>query len=77
MIWVGQKIGKSLIEKVDADAFNIMHATGAQAQQTVFHTHFHVIPRRKTDNFDAFPRPRYNDVEPEKTAETIKSAFLQ
>ncbi len=34
-----------------APAFHLMANTGAEALQTVFHTHFHLMPRRNGDGF--------------------------
>src|SRR5437879_3368875 len=41
------------------DGMNVMHATGAAAFQTVFHFHFHVIPRYFNDPIKLpwVPRP--------------------
>ncbi|MFA6446474.1 MAG: HIT family protein, partial [Candidatus Paceibacterota bacterium] len=38
-----------LRDKYQATGINILNANGADAQQTVFHTHIHLIPRRPND----------------------------
>ena len=34
---------------------NILNASGVDAQQTVFHLHFHILPRSKDDGINAWP----------------------
>ena len=38
-------ISKSIIEVTGATSYNIIQNNGSQAGQTVFHVHFHIIPR--------------------------------
>lgn len=38
-------ISKSIIEVTGASSYNIIQNNGSQAGQTVFHVHFHIIPR--------------------------------
>jgi histidine triad (HIT) family protein len=45
-------VGKILKEKLNIDGYNILSANGKCAQQTVFHTHYHIIPRYNNDNLD-------------------------
>ena len=35
--------------------FNLLNASGESAQQSVKHFHFHIIPRKEADGFDAWP----------------------
>lgn len=35
---------------------NILHASGKDAQQTVFHFHFHIFPRFKDDGLNTRPK---------------------
>ena len=34
---------------------NILNANGEQAQQSVFHLHYHILPRKDKNEFNAFP----------------------
>ena len=43
-------ISKSIIEVTGASSYNIIQNNGSQAGQTVFHLHFHILPR--TDGVD-------------------------
>ncbi len=52
-----KKVAEALVGGLGAEGVNILHASRQAAQQTVFHLHFHVVPRRRGDGLDAFPRP--------------------
>ena len=41
-----------LKEKLGATGVNILNASGKDAQQSVFHIHYHVVPRSKDDGLD-------------------------
>ena len=38
-------ISKSIVEVTGASSYNIIQNTGSHAGQTVFHVHFHIIPK--------------------------------
>ena len=42
-------------KKLGFDAVNIINASGKEAEQSVFHLHFHIIPRTKNDKLKVFP----------------------
>jgi len=42
-------------QKLEAEGVNILHASGERAQQSIPHFHFHLLPRFKNDNIDAWP----------------------
>ncbi len=50
-----QHVARRLVEK-DATGVNLLHASGKDAQQSVFHLHFHVVPRRAGDGLDLWIR---------------------
>ncbi|MHA1797428.1 MAG: HIT family protein, partial [Candidatus Helarchaeota archaeon] len=37
---------------------NLIHGSGKEAQQDVFHFHIHIVPRRKKDNFKLHYDPK-------------------
>lgn len=37
------------------DGVNVMNASGEAAEQSVFHLHFHIIPRKKDDGLHTWP----------------------
>ena len=44
-----QRLARRAHERLDADGVNLINACGAEAWQTVFHFHMHVIPRYADD----------------------------
>lgn len=42
-------------KNLEFDGVNIINASGKDAEQTVFHLHFHIIPRKNGDNLKVFP----------------------
>jgi histidine triad (HIT) family protein len=56
LIVVAKNIGKDLLERNSAQAMNLLHAAGKEAQQSVFHLHFHVVPRFDNDGLDLWFR---------------------
>lgn len=49
IILVAKKISKKMKDSIGADGVNFYHASGIHAEQSVFHFHLHVVPRRKDD----------------------------
>ena len=50
-----KKISNHYVDNCGYDGVNIINASGKEAQQTVFHFHIHIIPRKANDNVDAWP----------------------
>lgn len=40
-----QEVARAVVEELGADGVNLLNCCGAEAWQTVFHFHVHVIPR--------------------------------
>ena len=51
LIKVTQKLSEAITKSIEPDGFNIVANNGIAAGQTVFHFHFHIIPRFKNDDF--------------------------
>ena len=51
---------------------NIINACGESAEQSVFHLHFHIIPRKEDDGMHIFPNLEKKDYDLEKIAEILK-----
>jgi len=43
-------------KSLGASGINLLHASGVAAQQSVFHLHFHLIPRFDNDGLNAWPQ---------------------
>jgi len=52
VIVVARKMGLLLQKKLGASGVNFVNASGKSAQQSVFHLHFHVVPRFNDDGLN-------------------------
>lgn len=50
-----QRVAKAVKEATGCSAINILQNCGADAGQTVFHPHCHIVPRREGDKLLTFP----------------------
>ena len=50
-----QKISRHLVDNCGFDGVNILNANGESAEQTVFHFHVHILPRKEKDGQHVFP----------------------
>lgn len=69
---IGNKIGKALVESGLGEGFILSTNNGRAAGQEVFHTHFHIIPRKSDDGLSHWPQKKYVEGEAEKVASKIK-----
>ena len=49
-----QKISKHYVDDCGASGVNILNASGKDAEQSVFHLHFHILPRFEDDGLKVF-----------------------
>jgi histidine triad (HIT) family protein len=47
-----QKVGVHICGKLGCHDFNVVNANGRWAQQSVFHIHFHIVPRFENDGLN-------------------------
>lgn len=52
-----QRIAKAAVAELGADGVNLLNCCGAEAWQTVFHFHLHVIPRYADSEKDSLVPP--------------------
>jgi len=55
---LAKKLGKQMVNNLDADGMNLVQNNGETAGQTVMHFHLHLIPRYKDDNQHILWDPR-------------------
>lgn len=66
-----RKISKHYI-KLGYSGVNIMNASGEDAQQSVFHLHFHIFPRKKNDGLDTWPKFTNKKMDFSRVAKRLK-----
>lgn len=67
-----KKIASAIKEETGCDGINILQNNGAAAGQSVFHLHFHIIPRFEKDGIlPVWPQGSYKDGEAAEMAEKI------
>ena len=67
-----QKISKHYVNKAGFDGINIMNANNVEAQQSVFHYHVHIIPRKKDDGLNAWPFDKKQEMDMANIANNLK-----
>ncbi|MEM3695875.1 MAG: HIT family protein [Candidatus Bathyarchaeia archaeon] len=56
IIIVAKELAKLYKRALSANAINILHASGKEAQQDVFHFHIHLVPRYERDGLNLWYR---------------------
>ena len=51
-----KKVSNHLVDNCGYEGVNVLNATEKCAGQSVFHLHFHVIPRKTNDGIDGWPK---------------------
>jgi len=73
IITVAKKLAEVYRKALQVNAINILHASGREAQQDVFHFHIHLVPRRKNDGLNLWYKPKQKiRAEFDKTLQKIK-----
>lgn len=70
-----QNVARAILAATGAPGCNVTTANGSAAGQSVFHLHWHVIPRFEGDGFQLWPQNNYADGEAEQIAERIRDAI--
>lgn len=70
-----QKIARAVKKGMDVPGVMIAQLTGAAAGQTVFHIHFHIIPRKDGAEFRLHARQMEDPAKLKAFAERIKAAL--
>lgn len=69
VILAARKISDAITKATKAEGFTISTNRGEAAGQTVFHLHFHIIPRFRKDGLQPWP---HQESEPKTRAEIAK-----
>jgi histidine triad (HIT) family protein len=56
-----QKVAAAVMKATGAMGFNVMQNNGLAAGQTVFHIHWHIIPRFEDDSLKMWEQGSYAD----------------
>jgi histidine triad (HIT) family protein len=70
-----QKVAKAVTKALSPDGLRIVQFNGEAAGQTVFHTHFHIIPVRKGRSLARHAEGMASTEELETTAKAIRDAI--
>lgn len=69
---VVQKLSKHYVNNCGADGIDVLNANEESAEQSVFHLHFHILPRYKNDGLKVFPSLKKNPLSLEELAKKLK-----
>ena len=67
-----KKIGSHYVKDCGFDGFNILNACGKAAEQSVFHVHFHILPRKADDGEKVFPTLSGSKVDMSEVCDKLK-----
>ena len=67
-----KKISNHYVTNCGFDGVNILNANESAAEQSVFHLHFHILPRKNNDNLKTFPTLPKNNKTLEEIANILK-----
>ena len=68
---LAKKMAVLMTEKLGCDGFNLVQNNGKAAGQTVFHLHWHVIPRSEGDGIALWPQGAYEEGEMAAVAASV------
>ena len=72
IITVSKKISLMVKDNLNANGINILHASGKDAQQSVFHFHIHLVPRYKDDKLNTWPKSDYKELNFDEIIKKLK-----
>jgi histidine triad (HIT) family protein len=70
------RVGRSIDAALSPEGMNLITSAGKAAEQTVFHLHFHIVPRWHRDGFGRIwpTEHRYEDADLNDVADRIREA---
>ena len=71
-----KRLSEAMKATLGAGGVNVLNASGPHSEQSVFHLHFHVVPRWPNDGFTTWPTER-SHVEPIDDVQHRLSRWLE
>ena len=72
-----RKVGAAVMKATGATGFNIMQNNGLSAGQTMFHIHWHIIPRVEGDGLGVWEQGKYPDAETMQNVAAKVASYLE
>ena len=73
---VAKKVGVAVMAATGSDGMNFTSNIGVSAGQVIFHTHFHLIPRKTGDRLVSWPHREYANGEFAKIGQAVREKLL-
>ena len=67
-----KKITVAYRDRINATGMNLLHASGVDSQQSVFHFHIHLLPRFKDDKLNTWPNLSEIEIDRDKLLERLR-----
>ena len=67
-----QKVGKHIVDNCGFGGVNVINNSGADAEQSVMHLHFHILPRKKGNDNHIFPVLEKNEATLEEICQKLQ-----
>jgi histidine triad (HIT) family protein len=71
------RVGRAIEAALTPEGMNLITSAGEAAEQTVFHLHFHIVPRWRRDGFGRIwpaAKRRFEDADLDDLASNIRGA---
>ena len=72
LVAASKKLAISYKSRIGAPGANLMHASGKDGEQSVFHFHFHLLPRFKDDGLKTWPNFPEIDIDADELLNKLK-----
>ena len=72
-----QKVAAAVLEATGAQGFNVMQNNRLAAGQTVFHIHWHIIPRFEDDGLKMWEQGSYPDMDTMQAMAAKVASYLE
>jgi len=67
-----KKVSNHYVNNCGFKGVNVLNASGKAAEQSVFHLHFHILPKKDVEDFHSFPNLGKCEVELSEQLENLK-----